>query len=281
MKSDMWHRSCVMCVGLYAICMWNWNWKLTQDHALMKHWNKHTHRCSAPIVDLEEYSAHDWQAATSVQRTPVTWREWGLWSWAIVVQNACDWWRSGHMQYWWEIDMQTIGDCVGTGWQELKLVDDYLAKVRDLLMADAVRCHYIAVQHFIILHTSLQWLAQNINQGLNPQNTPYFTLTSGEDWLHYNGTTLYLDIYMTGLVGGICSCSANWWTGNSSVVTPLIVSLLKVHLAWPPTKFLENPGVRIKPLQLDGRSNEKKKNSTSPSSYDPYNQNIWTEKKYI
>ena len=26
----------------------------------------------------EEYSAHDWRAATSVQRAPVTWREWGL-----------------------------------------------------------------------------------------------------------------------------------------------------------------------------------------------------------
>ena len=26
-----------------------------------------------------EYSAHDWRAATSVQRAPVTWREWGLW----------------------------------------------------------------------------------------------------------------------------------------------------------------------------------------------------------
>ena len=29
---------------------------------------------------LEEYSAHDWWAATSVQRAPVTWPEWGLWS---------------------------------------------------------------------------------------------------------------------------------------------------------------------------------------------------------
>ena len=32
------------------------------------------------VVGLEEYSAHDWRAATSVQRAPVTWREWGLWS---------------------------------------------------------------------------------------------------------------------------------------------------------------------------------------------------------
>ena len=31
------------------------------------------------VVGLEEYSAHDWRAATSVQRAPVTWREWGLW----------------------------------------------------------------------------------------------------------------------------------------------------------------------------------------------------------
>ena len=35
--------------------------------------------CLLPIVGLEEYSAHEWWAATSVQRAPVTWREWGLW----------------------------------------------------------------------------------------------------------------------------------------------------------------------------------------------------------
>ena len=31
-------------------------------------------RCQ--VVGLEKYSAHDWRAATSVQRAPVTWREW-------------------------------------------------------------------------------------------------------------------------------------------------------------------------------------------------------------
>ena len=36
-----------MYVGLYAICVWNWNWWLTQDHFLIKHWSQRTHRCSA------------------------------------------------------------------------------------------------------------------------------------------------------------------------------------------------------------------------------------------
>ena len=36
--------------------------------------------CLQSVVDLEEYPAHDWRAATSVQRAPVTWREWGLWA---------------------------------------------------------------------------------------------------------------------------------------------------------------------------------------------------------
>ena len=67
-----------MYVGLYAICVCNWNWKLTQDHFLIKHWSQHTHRCSAPVVALEEYSAHDWRAATSVQRAPGTCRAYGL-----------------------------------------------------------------------------------------------------------------------------------------------------------------------------------------------------------
>ena len=55
-KSNKKHRSCVMYVALYAICVWNWNWWLTQDHFLIKHWNQCTHRCSAPVVGLEGYS---------------------------------------------------------------------------------------------------------------------------------------------------------------------------------------------------------------------------------
>ena len=39
------------------------------------------------VVGLEEYSAHDWRAATSVQRAPVTWRQWGLCSWVSSHDN--------------------------------------------------------------------------------------------------------------------------------------------------------------------------------------------------
>ena len=49
-----------------------------------------THRCSALVVGLEEYSAHDWQATTSVQCAPVTWREWGLWPWLHGVEQLSD-----------------------------------------------------------------------------------------------------------------------------------------------------------------------------------------------
>ena len=45
-----------MYVGLYAICVWNWNWWFTRDHFLIKRWSQHKHRCSAPVVGLEEYS---------------------------------------------------------------------------------------------------------------------------------------------------------------------------------------------------------------------------------
>ena len=40
--------------------------------------------CLLSVVGLEEYSAHDWRAVTSVQRAPVTWREWGMW-WGVQV----------------------------------------------------------------------------------------------------------------------------------------------------------------------------------------------------
>ena len=39
-----------MYVGLYAIYVWNWDWKLTQDHSLIKHWSQRTLRCS--IIQL-------------------------------------------------------------------------------------------------------------------------------------------------------------------------------------------------------------------------------------
>ena len=99
-KSNMLHRSCVIYVGLYAIYVCNWNWKLKQDHFLIKHWSKHTDHCPAP-VGLEEYSAHDRRAATLVQRTPVTWQEWGLW-----VQQLG----------WWEVDdrINPLADHVAT-----------------------------------------------------------------------------------------------------------------------------------------------------------------------
>ena len=41
-----------MYVGLYAICVWNLNWKLTQDYVLIKHWSQRTHRCLPPVVGL-------------------------------------------------------------------------------------------------------------------------------------------------------------------------------------------------------------------------------------
>ena len=41
------------------------------------------------VVGLEVYSAHDWRAATSVQRAPVTWREWGLWMKRRTIQLSC------------------------------------------------------------------------------------------------------------------------------------------------------------------------------------------------
>ena len=36
------------------------------------------------VVGLEEYSAHDWRATTSVQRAPATRREWGLWFFELI-----------------------------------------------------------------------------------------------------------------------------------------------------------------------------------------------------
>ena len=55
-------HGCVLYIGLCAI-------QLIQVHFLIQR----THRCSAPVVGLEEHSAHEWQAATPAQRTPVTW----------------------------------------------------------------------------------------------------------------------------------------------------------------------------------------------------------------
>ena len=58
--------------------------------------------CLLSVAGLEEYSAHDWWAGTSVQRAPVTWREWGLWSrptWSELLRVA---WR-----FWLTVDQVT------------------------------------------------------------------------------------------------------------------------------------------------------------------------------
>ena len=74
-----------MYVGLYAICEWNWNWWLTEDHFLIKHWSQRTHRCSAPAVGLEEYSLGLVSRYSTVRSETVTWRKWGLWSRKLVL----------------------------------------------------------------------------------------------------------------------------------------------------------------------------------------------------
>ena len=48
--------------------------------------------------------------------------------------------------------------------------------------SNTVWCHYKTVQYNMKLHTSLQWLNQNINKTLNPQkDTSYLALT-GKIW---------------------------------------------------------------------------------------------------
>ena len=77
-----------MYVGLYAICVLNWNWWLTQDHFLIKHWSQRTNRCSARVVGLEEYSLGLVSRYSTVRSGTLTWREWGLW-FGIRWSHAC------------------------------------------------------------------------------------------------------------------------------------------------------------------------------------------------
>ena len=69
----------VVQLGLRAICVWNCNWWLTQYHFLIKHWSWHKHRCSPPVVGLEEYSLRLVSHCNTVRSGTLTWREWGLW----------------------------------------------------------------------------------------------------------------------------------------------------------------------------------------------------------
>ena len=66
----------------------------------------------------------------------------------------------------------------------------------------AAGCRYNAVQYNMILHTSLQWLRQSINQEFEPTKyIPYLALTGelwdvfcedlGGNWPCYNSTALY------------------------------------------------------------------------------------------
>ena len=76
-----------MYVGWYAICVLNWNWWLTQDRFLIKHWIQRTHRCQARVVGLEDYSLVLDSRYSTVRSGTLTWREWGLWWWAWYNQS--------------------------------------------------------------------------------------------------------------------------------------------------------------------------------------------------
>ena len=76
-----------MYVGPYAICVLNWNWSLTQDHFLITHWSQRTHRCSARVVGLEEYSLGLVSRYSTVSSGTLTWREWGLWFTQSFIQT--------------------------------------------------------------------------------------------------------------------------------------------------------------------------------------------------
>ena len=51
--------------------------------------------------------------------------------------------------------------------------DDTCSYVWICVKTNTIGCRYNAVQHDIILHTSLQWLVQNTNKSLNSQKTPH------------------------------------------------------------------------------------------------------------
>ena len=58
-----------------------------------------------------------------------------------------------------------------------------------------IDCRYNVVRYNMVLLISLQEVAQNINQSLNPQKPPPsnsspFREYFGENWPHYNGTAL-------------------------------------------------------------------------------------------
>ena len=59
--------------------MWNWNWRLTEDYFLIKHWSQHTHRYSAPVVGLEEYSLGLVSRNSTLKSGTLTLCEWRLW----------------------------------------------------------------------------------------------------------------------------------------------------------------------------------------------------------
>ena len=58
-----------------------------------------------------------------------------------------------------------------------------------------VQCRYNTIQYNMILHKSLRWLWQNVDEGLNPLTGELwgvFCEDLGETWPSYNGTTLYM-----------------------------------------------------------------------------------------
>ena len=171
-----------MYVGSYAICVLNWNWWLTQDHFLIKHGSQRTHRCSARVVGLEQYSLVLVSRYSTVRSGTLTWREWGLWLNQQICKSPAPWRSSKLTHTGVEIDTcafqtgcqlssaasgMSLGLCFFTQFHEANVLDNWQLAVlpqSGCREFNSHRVHDNSSVTFVGLHAFPSARASKLNQ---------------------------------------------------------------------------------------------------------------------
>ena len=88
---------------------------------------------------------------------------------AVILNNLCLWFNNSGAALL--INSLCLRDLNG-----IYLKPTNVKRIKWLLIiasGNTIECHYNAVQYNMILHTSLWWLRQNINESVNPHMTPH------------------------------------------------------------------------------------------------------------
>ena len=108
------------------------------------------------------------------------------------------------------------------------MIKFWLHKINLLKKHAAVRCRYNAVQYHTILHTSVQWLRQNMNYRLNTQNMNK-PAAFNDTALYFRPLSYSINVVLPFLINNMLSCAKHienhFWV--SRIISRMLVISIK------------------------------------------------------